>query len=152
MSGKYTAKAANAAKAISKAGALLPFRRFAKVFDAVTGGTTNGTILVQSLPALVLPVGKDDSLPEGLVVANARKLLVAGYGATFSSSQTTSQNFQDCIGKSKALSLCSLMHKMQFCSPLLLKKQIFQRKTKPRLRDEFLCKNWPMVQELASKG
>ena len=83
MSGKYTAKAANAAKAIAKAGALLPFRRFAKVFDAVTGGTTNGTILAQSLPALVLPVGKDDSLPEGLVVANARKLLVAGYGATF---------------------------------------------------------------------
>lgn len=83
MSGKYTAKAANAAKAIAKAGALLPFRRFAKVFDAVTGGTTNDTILVQSLPALVLPVGKDDSLPEGLVVANARKLLVAGYGATF---------------------------------------------------------------------
>lgn len=80
---KYSNTAKSARASILKAGALLPFRRFTKTYDSVTGQTTNASIASQSLPAVVLPIGRDDSLPEGLVVANARKLIVAGYNASF---------------------------------------------------------------------
>lgn len=80
---KYTNTAKSASASILKAGALLPFRRFAKTYDSVTGAAVNASIASQSLPAVVLPIGRDDRLPEGLVVAKARKLIVAGYGASF---------------------------------------------------------------------
>lgn len=79
----YTTTARNAAATIARAGTSLPFRRLVKAFNPVAGTDELSSFSGQALPTVILPIGKDDKVPEGLVVEKARKLIVAGYGATF---------------------------------------------------------------------
>lgn len=80
---QYDGISASARKLISSKGVTLEFRRFDRVHDPVTGETTTGSVARQSLPSVVLPVGKNDNIPEGLVISKSRKLIVAGSDALF---------------------------------------------------------------------